>query len=103
MDFTKLSVVVLVLVFNVDDDVVEVAFVIGDDVVDVVLEVGAVLDVTGQEAAALLYMSAMLHWPFLYLLAANLNVSAVLMRQKKAKAFNIQSTTIFIGGVRIIV
>lgn len=85
MGFTELSVVVLVLVFNVENDVIEVAFVVGDDVVDVVLEVGAVLDVTGQEAAALLYMSAMLHWPFLYLLAANLNVSAVLMRQGKSQ------------------
>lgn len=64
MGFTELSVWVLVLVFNVENDVVEVALVVGDDVVDVVLEVGAVLDVTGQEAAALLYMSAMLHWPF---------------------------------------
>ena len=31
------------------------------------------------------------------------DVSAVLMRQKKAKAFNIQSTTRFVGGARIIV
>ena len=68
--FTEVSVVVLVLVFNVDNDVVEVAFVVGDDVVDVVLEVGAVLDITGQEAAALLYMSAVLRWPLLYPLAA---------------------------------
>ena len=49
MGFTEVSVVVLVLIFNVDDDIVEVAFFVGDDVVDVVLEVGAVLDVKGQE------------------------------------------------------
>ena len=33
----------------------------------------------------------------------NFDVSAVLMRQKKAKPFNIQSTTRFVGGARIIV
>ena len=39
--FTEVSVVVLVLVFDVDDDVVEVAFVVGDDVVDVSLGSGS--------------------------------------------------------------